>query len=119
MKKILITGASGFIGGFLVDEALKRNYEVFAGIRKTSNKTYLAHPSIKFVETNLSDKNSLKKTLKSQGKFDYIIHNAGITKTCKKDDLSGEEEILCLLTRNDQAEEKEFKCFAYESKYEK
>jgi len=33
--------------------------------------------------------------------------------TCKKDDLEGEEEILCLLTRQDQAEEKEFKCHAY------
>lgn len=29
-KKILITGASGFIGGFLVDEALNRGYEVWA-----------------------------------------------------------------------------------------
>ena len=27
MKKILITGASGFIGGFLVKEALERGYE--------------------------------------------------------------------------------------------
>ena len=26
MKKILITGASGFIGGFLVKEALNRGY---------------------------------------------------------------------------------------------
>ena len=25
-KKILITGASGFIGGFLVEEALRRGY---------------------------------------------------------------------------------------------
>jgi hypothetical protein len=36
--------------------------------------------------------------------------------TCKKDDMP-EEEMICLLTRNDQSEEKEFKCFAYESKY--
>ena len=31
MKKILITGASGFIGGFLVKEALNRGYETWAG----------------------------------------------------------------------------------------
>ena len=42
-KKILITGASGFIGGFLVDEALKRNYEVWAGIRVGSNKSNRKH----------------------------------------------------------------------------
>ena len=35
MKKILITGASGFIGGFLVKEALNRGYETWAGVRST------------------------------------------------------------------------------------
>ncbi len=35
MKKVLITGASGFIGSFLVEKALKRNYEVYAGVRKS------------------------------------------------------------------------------------
>jgi len=29
-RKILITGASGFIGGFLVEEALRRGYETVA-----------------------------------------------------------------------------------------
>gem|GEM_PF-6406912 len=28
-RKILITGASGFIGGFLVEEALRRGYETW------------------------------------------------------------------------------------------
>jgi UDP-glucose 4-epimerase len=34
-KNILITGASGFIGSFIVEEAIKRNYTTFAGIRKS------------------------------------------------------------------------------------
>ena len=34
--------------------------------------------------------------------------------TCKKDKLSGEEEILCNLTRADQQGEEEFYCEAYE-----
>ena len=29
--KILITGAGGFIGGFIVEEALSRGYETWAG----------------------------------------------------------------------------------------
>ena len=33
--KILITGAGGFIGGFIVEEALSRGYETWAGVRKT------------------------------------------------------------------------------------
>ena len=32
--KILITGASGFIGGFLVKVALRRGYETWAGVRR-------------------------------------------------------------------------------------
>ena len=31
--KILITGAGGFIGGFIVEEALSRGYETWAGVR--------------------------------------------------------------------------------------
>jgi hypothetical protein len=34
--------------------------------------------------------------------------------TCKKDKQSGEEEVLCNLTRVDQQGEKEFNCEAYE-----
>ena len=87
MKKILITGASGFIGGFLVEEALRRKYKVFAGIRSTSSRNYLTHPDIKFLNADLSDKNVLLDKLKIYDKFDYVIHNAGITKALKKKDF--------------------------------
>ncbi|MGZ4038044.1 MAG: NAD-dependent epimerase/dehydratase family protein, partial [Bacteroidia bacterium] len=40
-KKILITGASGFIGSFFVEEALKHGYDVYAGIRGTSNTQFI------------------------------------------------------------------------------
>ncbi len=36
--------------------------------------------------------------------------------TCKKNELSGEEEILCNLTRSDQQGQDEFICDAYEPK---
>jgi len=85
MKKLLITGASGFIGGFLVEEALKQGFDVYAGIRETSDLSYLKDSRIKFFKTNLADKNSIKQDLFETSKFDYIIHNAGITKTCNKE----------------------------------
>ena len=44
MESILITGASGFIGSFIVEEALKRKFGVWAGIRPTSSKKYLEEP---------------------------------------------------------------------------
>ena len=36
--------------------------------------------------------------------------------TCEKNEISGEEEILCNLTRSDQQGHDEFVCDAYEAK---
>ena len=54
MSKILITGASGFIGSFIVEEALERGLEVYAAVRKTTNRKYLTDQRIHFIELNLS-----------------------------------------------------------------
>ncbi|HFA49559.1 MAG TPA: NAD-dependent epimerase/dehydratase family protein, partial [Bacteroidetes bacterium] len=77
MEKILITGASGFVGSHLVEEALGRGLEVFAGVRKSSSRKYLQNARIRFLEMDFADKKNLKEKLKKE-KFDYIIHNAGV-----------------------------------------
>jgi len=101
MRKILITGASGFIGSFLVEEAIKRNFEVFAGVRTSSSRIYLKQPELVFFESNLNDKYAIKKTLidykNKYGRFDYIIHNAGLTKSCNTSDF---EKVNVQLTKN-------------------
>ncbi|MFZ4399799.1 MAG: NAD-dependent epimerase/dehydratase family protein [Bacteroidales bacterium] len=86
MKKILITGASGFIGSFIVEEALKSGMDVFAGVRNSSSKKYLSDSRIHFFSLDFSDKNALKKQLSEQH-FDYIVHAAGLTKAQKKEDF--------------------------------
>jgi len=45
-----------------------------------------------------------------------LVPKPGLCLTCKKDNASGKEKILCMLTRNDQKGEKIFECDAYESK---
>ena len=85
MKRILITGASGFVGSFIIEEALKNNFEVYAGVRKTSNRRYLSHPGIAFITLDFSNKKALKDLLLKTPRFDYIVHVAGIIKTCRKD----------------------------------
>ncbi len=84
-KKILITGASGFVGGFLVKEALNRGLEVFAAIRKTSNKQYLTDSRINFIYPDFENIKELSQHL-TDLKPDYFIHNAGITKTPSKEE---------------------------------
>lgn len=83
-KQILITGASGFIGSFLIEKAINKDYNTWAGIRKGSNREYLQDPKIQFIDLCFNDKNKLiiqlQEFISRHGKFDYIIHNAGITK---------------------------------------
>ncbi|MDR0769063.1 MAG: NAD(P)-dependent oxidoreductase [Dysgonamonadaceae bacterium] len=98
--KILITGASGFIGSFLVEEALSRNAEVWAGVRRSSNKAYLQDSRISFINLNYLDMEQLKQQISEHvaryGTWDYIIHNAGITKSI---DVRDFEKVNYLLTR--------------------
>ena len=101
MKSILITGASGFIGSFLVEEALNRNWKVWAGIRQTGSKEYLRDERISFIDLFYSDKDKLKQQIENHrthfGKWDYVIHNAGVTKCLHTEDF---EKINYGFTRN-------------------
>ena len=60
MESVLITGASGFIGSFIVEEALKRRFGVWAGIRSTSSKKYLKNRKIHFLELDFAHPNELR-----------------------------------------------------------
>lgn len=86
--KILITGASGFIGGFLVEEALRRGHEVWAGVRTTSDVSHLQDPRIHFIDLAYRQPEKLtaqcKEFAATEGPWDFVIHNAGLTKTLDK-----------------------------------
>ncbi|RLD21444.1 MAG: NAD(P)-dependent oxidoreductase [Bacteroidetes bacterium] len=89
--RVLITGASGFIGSHLVAAALKRGWEVYAGVRATSSRKDLTDQRIKFFPVDFDKpgalKSDLEKFAKSTGGFHYVIHNAGITKPRDADEF--------------------------------
>lgn len=84
--KILVTGASGFIGSFIVEEALRRGHETWAGIRATSSRSYLQQPGTRFAELDLGNADTLRSQLRALkagmgAPWDYVVHAAGATKS--------------------------------------
>ncbi|WP_418698822.1 NAD-dependent epimerase/dehydratase family protein [Bacteroides sp.] len=91
MESILITGASGFIGSFIVEEALKRKFGVWAGVRSSSSREYLKNRKIHILELDFAHPNELRAQLSGHkgtyNKFDYIVHCAGVTKCVDKNEF--------------------------------
>jgi UDP-glucose 4-epimerase len=84
-EKVLITGASGFVGYHLIVEALHNNLEVYAAVRKNSKIEHLKDLPIQYVYLDYSDIESLKVELQDK-QYDYIIHAAGVTRAISADE---------------------------------
>ncbi len=101
METILITGASGFIGSFIVEEALRRGFGVWAGIRRSSSREYLQDGRIHFLELDFAHPDKLRAQLAAHkdacGRFDYVVHCAGATKCVDKEDF---ERVNYLQTKH-------------------
>ena len=78
-NRVLITGASGFVGYHVVEEALNKGLEVFAAVRKSSDISHLKDFNIHFTYPNFGEIKSLVEDF-SKNRYDYIIHLAGLTK---------------------------------------
>ena len=85
MDRVLITGASGFVGFHLIEQALKSNLQVYAAVRKSSDISHLKHLDIQFTYPNFNDVDALVKELEDK-QYKYIIHAAGLTKAKSQQD---------------------------------
>ncbi len=79
MKKIFITGASGFVGYHLVRAAKVLGLEVHAAVRPSSNIQDIHAFVDKFVYPDLGDTEALKYLFDDE-QYSYIIHAAALTR---------------------------------------
>lgn len=75
MNKVIVTGASGFIGSSIVKTLLERNVEVIAIDRTFDNVSFSTLNNIRKIELDLNDIDKLKKAI-PEGKYDAFYHFA-------------------------------------------
>lgn len=78
-ERVLITGASGFVGHHLVDAAVQAGMKVYAAVRPSSDVAHLQSFDIRYTLLDLNDTAALVRELEEK-QYHYIIHAAGITK---------------------------------------
>lgn len=76
MKKILVTGATGFLGKYMVDELKSHDYYVFALGRNEAIGKKLECGNVKFIKCDLNDKDNICNTISN---VDAVIHAAALS----------------------------------------
>ena len=73
-KKVFLTGASGFVGGHLVDALLAAGHSVTALVRSTSNRKWI-NPGAEVMVSDLENLNGLRKAVVGH---DVVYHCAAL-----------------------------------------
>jgi 2-alkyl-3-oxoalkanoate reductase len=83
--KVLVTGASGFLGGHVAELLAKRGDHVRALVRKTSNRKHLASlPNVELFEGSVEQVDRIAEAVTG---VDAIVHSAGLIKARSTDEF--------------------------------
>ncbi len=100
--KILVTGASGFLGGHLVDKLISKDYGVRALVREGSDLRNLNATKVDLFRGDLSEKESLKCIMDG---IDLVVHagacTSGSWQNYKDSTIVGTKNILELALTSD------------------
>ena len=86
-KRVFLTGATGFVGGFVVEELINAGFEVFIAARKSSSFEYLDTQKITVLYLDLADPKAIAQTL-IENDIQYVINNAGLTRHADEQQLN-------------------------------
>jgi nucleoside-diphosphate-sugar epimerase len=96
--KVLVIGASGFIGTHIVKYAVSQKHQVVAGVRKSSDTSQLQKLQVPSTVFSYHSGELLAKEMEElkqlYGTFDLIIHNAGLTKAFDPKKLFETNQLL-------------------------
>jgi len=94
--KVLVTGANGFVGLNIVEQAIRAGHRPVAYVREGSNVAHLAPMGVEIVRGELSDEAALTAALRGAGGG---IHTAGNT-SCNRRDWPALEAVNVHGTRS-------------------
>jgi nucleoside-diphosphate-sugar epimerase len=84
MAKVLVTGASGFIGTKLTERLVERGDDVTCLVRATSNRTALVPLGVRFAVGDVRDREALQSAVKG---VEIVYHLAGLVTAFRARDL--------------------------------
>ena len=76
-KPVLVTGATGYVGGRLVPRLLEKGYRVRAMARKLDKlecRPWVSHPNVTLIQGDVLDQSSLEKATRGCGAAYYLVH---------------------------------------------
>ena len=99
-KKILLTGATGFIGRYLLESWTGLGYRIFATATNTSPIIDYINPNVKLIDLDIVDEMNME-LLFQKFQPDVVVHTAGMSKPndCETDKDSAFETNV-LATKN-------------------
>lgn len=83
-QRVLITGASGFLGYHLIQSAIENGLAVYAGVRKNSDIKHLEGLPVQYIFLDYTNEEAITQQLINH-EIDSIIHAAGVTKAIGQD----------------------------------
>ncbi len=79
----LVTGASGFLGSFVVERLVQRGAHVRCLVRRNSRRDFLPGDGTDFVLGDVTEPESLRRALAG---VDFVFHVAGLIKAARPED---------------------------------